>query len=37
MYSANIFGIPCALIGNNGPIDPNGATKAAHFFNYAIK
>ena len=29
---ANIFGIPCALIGNNGPIDPNGATKAAHFF-----
>ena len=29
---AEIFGHPCALIGNNGPIDPNGATKAAQFF-----
>lgn len=29
---ANIFGLPCGIIGNNGPIDPNGATKAAHFF-----
>ena len=29
---ASIMGISCALIGNNGPIDPNGATKAAHFF-----
>ena len=29
---ANIFGISCALIGNNGPIDPNGAAKATHFF-----
>ena len=29
---ADIFGQPCALIGNNGPIDPNGATKAAQFF-----
>ena len=29
---AEIFGQPCALIGNNGPIDPNGATKAAQFF-----
>ena len=29
---AEIFGQPCAVIGNNGPIDPNGATKAAQFF-----
>ena len=29
---ANIMGHSCGLIGNNGPIDPNGATKAAHFF-----
>ncbi len=29
---AEIFGQPCALVGNNGPIDPNGATKAAQFF-----
>lgn len=28
---ASIFGIACGLIGNNGPIDPNGATKAAQF------
>lgn len=28
---ATILGHPCGLIGNNGPIDPNGATKAAHF------
>ena len=27
-----IFGIACGVIGNNGPIDPNGATKAAQFF-----
>ncbi len=27
-----IFGIACGIIGNNGPIDPNGATKAAQFF-----
>ena len=27
-----IFGAACGVIGNNGPIDPNGATKAAHFF-----
>ncbi len=27
----SITGIACAFIGNNGPIDPNGATKAAHF------
>ena len=26
------MGMSCAIIGNNGPIDPNGATKAAHFF-----
>ena len=28
---ASIFGIACGLIGNNGPIDPDGATKAAQF------
>lgn len=28
---ASIMGYPCALIGNNGPIDPDGATKAAQF------
>ncbi|MCP5074407.1 MAG: acyl-CoA carboxylase subunit beta [Rhodobacteraceae bacterium] len=28
---ANVFGITCGLIGNNGPIDPDGATKAAQF------
>lgn len=28
---AAIGGIACALIGNNGPIDPAGATKAAQF------
>lgn len=29
---AEIMGQPCGIIGNNGPIDPNGATKAGHFF-----
>ena len=29
---ASIMGYPCGLIGNNGPIDPNGATKATQFF-----
>ena len=29
---ADIFGQSCGLVGNNGPIDPNGATKAAQFF-----
>ncbi|MGI9622639.1 MAG: acyl-CoA carboxylase subunit beta [Acidimicrobiales bacterium] len=29
---SNIMGYPCGLIGNNGPIDPEGATKATHFF-----
>ena len=28
---AQITGIACAFIGNNGPIDPNGATKAGQF------
>ncbi|RMD84468.1 MAG: acyl-CoA carboxylase subunit beta [Candidatus Dadabacteria bacterium] len=28
---AAIFGQPCGLIGNNGPIDPDGAAKAAQF------
>ena len=28
---ASITGIACAFIGNNGPIDPNGATKVAQF------
>lgn len=29
--TAHIYGHSCALIANNGPIDPNGATKVAHF------
>ncbi len=29
---ASIMGHACGLIGNNGPIDPQGATKAAQFF-----
>ena len=28
---SNIHGYPVGLIGNNGPIDPDGATKATHF------
>jgi len=28
---AEIMGYKCGIIGNNGPIDPNGATKAAQF------
>lgn len=28
---ADIMGLPCGLIGNNGPITPNGATKATQF------
>ncbi|MEO1252782.1 MAG: carboxyl transferase domain-containing protein [Pseudomonadota bacterium] len=28
---SEIFGFPCGLIGNNGPIDPDGACKAAQF------
>ena len=28
---ATIFGQPVGLIGNNGPLDPDGATKATHF------
>ncbi len=29
---ASLFGHSCGIIGNNGPIDPNGAAKAAQFF-----
>ena len=29
---AAIYGEPCGIIGNNGPIDPNGAAKATQFF-----
>lgn len=29
---ASIMGYPCNIIGNNGPIDPDGATKATQFF-----
>lgn len=29
--NASIMGHACGVIGNNGPIDPNGATKAAQF------
>lgn len=28
---ADIAGFACGILGNNGPIDPNGATKAAQF------
>ena len=28
---ADIFGLPCGILGNNGPIDPQGATKATQF------
>ncbi len=28
---AEIFGFPCGILGNNGPIDPDGAAKATHF------
>lgn len=28
---AEIFGLPCGIVGNNGPIDPEGATKATQF------
>ena len=28
---ADIFGLPCGILGNNGPIDPAGATKATQF------
>ncbi|WP_169569883.1 acyl-CoA carboxylase subunit beta [Sneathiella limimaris] len=29
---ANIFGHACGVVGNNGPIDPDGAAKGAQFF-----
>ncbi len=29
---SSIMGFACGIIGNNGPIDPAGATKAAQFF-----
>lgn len=29
---AGIMGFACGIIGNNGPFDPSGATKATHFF-----
>lgn len=32
---ATILGEPCFIIGNNGPIDPDGATKATQFFQLA--
>ncbi|MCB1676678.1 MAG: acyl-CoA carboxylase subunit beta [Halioglobus sp.] len=28
---ADIFGLPCGIVGNNGPIDPAGANKATQF------
>lgn len=28
---ASIYGYPCGIIGNNGPLDPQGANKAAQF------
>ena len=36
-FQAEIKGHSCAIIGNNGPIDPNGATKAAQFFQLCDK
>jgi geranyl-CoA carboxylase beta subunit len=32
---ASIMGMPVQIIGNNGPIDPQGATKAAQFYQLA--
>jgi len=29
---ASVYGQACGIIGNNGPFDPNGATKAGQFF-----
>ncbi|WP_288903964.1 carboxyl transferase domain-containing protein [uncultured Sneathiella sp.] len=29
---ANIFGQACGIVGNNGPIDPDGAAKGGQFF-----
>ena len=29
---ASIMGMACGIVGNNAPIDPDGATKAAQFF-----
>ena len=29
---ADVHDMPCGIIGNNGPIDPDGAAKAAQFF-----
>ena len=29
---ARVYGQACGIIGNNGPIDPDGAAKATHFF-----
>jgi len=29
---ARVHGHACGIVGNNGPIDPNGAAKAGHFF-----
>ncbi|MEM9705926.1 MAG: carboxyl transferase domain-containing protein, partial [Pseudomonadota bacterium] len=28
---SEVYGFPCGIVGNNGPIDPDGATKAAQF------
>lgn len=28
---AHVHGLPVGIVGNNGPIDPDGATKATHF------
>ncbi len=28
---ADLYGLPCGILGNNGPIDPEGATKATQF------
>lgn len=36
-FHAEIYGQNCGIIGNNGPIDTNGATKAAQFIQLCDK
>ena len=35
--TASVAGYPCAFLGNNGPIDPNGAAKVGHFLQTCEK
>jgi geranyl-CoA carboxylase beta subunit len=36
-FEGEVFGRPVAFIGNNGPIDNEGATKAAHFIQHCCQ